>query len=166
VAFRPLSGAVGSRLLLHSCCTTAHLPQSRRRHNRSIRAVLWNDRVPGLHSQHSGADIRVPGERWHIWADKNVCPTGYFCLFPLCGEEMRAGRSLPSRRNGNPSMRLQSYSLWLVALTLASQMGASPPSAPTECCRKVTATRQALFSIRLPVRDFQRFPPGSRSRRN
>jgi len=43
-------------------------------------------------------------------------------------------------------MRRQSHSLWLLALTLASQMGASPPVAPT-ALPDLIATRQPLFAI-------------------
>ena len=48
-------------------------------------------------------------------------------------------------------MRLQSHSLWLLALTLASQMGASSPTGPAEVLPELIATRQALFTIPFRV---------------
>jgi len=48
-------------------------------------------------------------------------------------------------------MRLQSHSLWLLALALASQMGASQPVAPTVVLPELIATRQPLFAIPFRV---------------
>jgi hypothetical protein len=44
-------------------------------------------------------------------------------------------------------MRLQSHFSWILALTLASQLGASQPAAPTAVLPELIATRQALFAI-------------------
>ena len=47
-------------------------------------------------------------------------------------------------------MRLQSLSLWLLAVALASQMGAAPAAAPP-ALPELIATRQALFAIPFRV---------------
>jgi hypothetical protein len=48
-------------------------------------------------------------------------------------------------------MRLQLCYVWLLVLTLASQLRAGPPGTPTEVLPQLIATRQAIFSIPFRV---------------